>query len=133
MLETDQARALVEGAEERGYIEPAEFEAFTLELDLNEEEVEELTRELERIGLEVGQPAADGETDKAKEKAAAEAEPEPAPAAELSGAADSLQLFLADVGRHKLLTAAQEVILAKAIERGDDRAKRPARGRRKAS
>ena len=38
----------------------------------------------------------------------------------MSGAADSLQLFLADVGRHKLLTAADEVILAKA-----DRARRP--------
>ena len=37
----------------------------------------------------------------------------------LSGSADSLQLFLADVGRHKLLTAADEVTLAKRIERGD--------------
>jgi RNA polymerase primary sigma factor len=35
------------------------------------------------------------------------------------GAADSLQLFLADISRHKLLTAAEEVMLAKAIERGD--------------
>ena len=41
-----------------------------------------------------------------------------------TGAADSLQLFLADVGRHKLLTAAEEVYLAKAIERGDPTAKR---------
>ncbi len=41
-----------------------------------------------------------------------------------SGAADSLQLFLADVGRHKLLTAAEEVALAKRIERGDPVAKR---------
>ena len=40
-----------------------------------------------------------------------------------SGAADSLQLFLADVGRHKLLTAAEEVVLAKAIERGDPSAR----------
>ena len=119
MLETDQARALVEGAEERGYIETAEFEAWALELDLNEQEVEELTRELERIGLEIGQPTAATEAE--KEKAA---EPEPAPAAEPSGAADSLQLFLADVGRHKLLTAAEEVMLAKQIERGDPTAKR---------
>ena len=42
----------------------------------------------------------------------------------MSGAADSLQLFLADVGRHKLLTAAEEVSFAKAIERGDPTAKR---------
>jgi RNA polymerase primary sigma factor len=36
---------------------------------------------------------------------------------------DSLQLFLKDVGRVDLLTAAQEVELAKRIERGDHRAK----------
>ena len=43
------------------------------------------------------------------------------PALEFS--ADSLQLFLKDVGRVSLLTAAQEVELAKRIERGDHRAK----------
>jgi RNA polymerase primary sigma factor len=42
----------------------------------------------------------------------------------VSGAADSLQLFLADVGRHKLLTRREEVALAKRIERGDPVAKR---------
>ncbi len=119
LLDSDQAKALVEGAEERGYLEPAELEAFSLEHDLNEDEVEELTRELERIGLEVRQPAAEAEKEAEKEKA-----PEPAEQHVLSGSADSLQLFLADVGRHKLLTAAEEVTLAKAIERGDPVAKR---------
>jgi RNA polymerase primary sigma factor len=38
-------------------------------------------------------------------------------------ATDALQLFLKDVGRVELLTAAQEVELAKRIERGDHRAK----------
>jgi len=37
--------------------------------------------------------------------------------------ADSLQLFLKDVGKVDLLTAAQEVELAKRIEKGDHRAK----------
>jgi len=37
---------------------------------------------------------------------------------------DSLQLFLKDIGRVQLLTAAQEVELAKRVERGDDAAKR---------
>src|SRR5213595_4087358 len=37
--------------------------------------------------------------------------------------ADSLQLFLKDVGKVELLTAAQEVELAKRIERGEHRAK----------
>jgi RNA polymerase primary sigma factor len=36
---------------------------------------------------------------------------------------DSLQLFLKDIGKVNLLTAAQEVELAKRIERGDHRAK----------
>jgi RNA polymerase primary sigma factor len=119
LLDSDQAKALVEGAEERGYLEAAELEAFSLEHDLNENEVEELTRELERIGLEVRQPAVEAEKEAEKEKPAEPVEPHV-----LSGSADSLQLFLADVGRHKLLTAAEEVTLAKAIERGDPVAKR---------
>jgi RNA polymerase primary sigma factor len=119
LLETESARTLVEGAEERGYIEPSDFEAFVLEHDLNDDEIEQLTRELETIGLEVGKPAEEAEA-AATEAAAAKAyEAEP-----VSGAADSLQLFLADVGRHKLLTAHEEVVLAKGIERGDERAKR---------
>jgi RNA polymerase primary sigma factor len=48
-------------------------------------------------------------------------EPEEEPELELS--TDSLQLFLKDVGRVDLLTAAQEVELAKRIERGDHGAK----------
>ena len=58
MLESEQIRAIVEGAEERGFIDPADIEAFAAEVELNDQEVEELTRELERTGLEIGQPAA---------------------------------------------------------------------------
>jgi len=118
LLETEGARALLEAGEERGWIEPAELEAFAVEHDLGDPEVEELTRELERIGLEVREPVTEEKNKKAQ--------PEPViyEADVPSGAGDSLQLFLADVGRHKLLTAAEEVTLAKAIERGDDRAKR---------
>src|SRR5690348_833015 len=42
--------------------------------------------------------------------------------ADLEFSTDSLQLFLKDIGRVDLLTAAQEVELAKRIERGDHRA-----------
>ena len=121
LFESDQTKALVERSEERGFIEPAEFEAFVLEHDLNDQESEALQRELETIGLEVGQPQQKGEAAE-KEKEVAENEVWAAEA--LTGAADSLQLFLADVGRHKLLTAAEEVTLAKQIERGDPVAKR---------
>jgi RNA polymerase primary sigma factor len=117
LLESEQARVMLEGAEERGYVLPAELEVFALEHDLADEEVEALTRELEAIGLEVGPPAAADETEAATPALNLEA-------AEISGAADSLQLFLADVGKHKLLTAAEEVTLANRIERGDPIAKR---------
>ena len=116
LLESEQAKVMLEGAEERGFVEQAELEALALEHDLAEDEVEQLTRELEAIGLEVGQPRAEE-----AERAVAAAQPE---AHELVASADSLQLFLADVGRHRLLTAADEVLLAKAIERGDPTAKR---------
>ncbi len=42
---------------------------------------------------------------------------------ELEVSTDSLQLYLKDIGKVELLTAAQEIELAKRIERGDDRAK----------
>jgi len=98
---------------------PAELEAFALEHDLADDEVELLTRELETTGLEVREPAEEPEPEKP-----AAPEPAAAPAQAMVGAADSLQLFLADIGRHKLLTAAEEVMLAKGIERGDLTAKR---------
>ena len=42
---------------------------------------------------------------------------------ELPSSAGSLDLFLNEIGRHPLLTAAEEVVLAKAVERGDEAAK----------
>ena len=109
LLESEHARMFVEGAEERGFVEPAEIEAFALEHDLGEEDAEQFQRELEAIGLEIRQPVE--QNDAKAEKAEKVAEPQPQV---LVGSADSLQLFLADIGRHKLLTAAEEVTLAKA-------------------
>jgi len=118
LLETEGARSLVEAAEERGHVEPTELEAFALEHDLDDADVEQLTRELEAIGLEVSDSRSEEE---AKPAPAEQKTPNPDV---IVGSADSLQLFLADVGRHKLLTASEEVTLAKAIERGDMLAKR---------
>ena len=116
LLETEGARAFVEAAEERGHVGSTELEAFALEHDLDDADVEQLTRELEAIGLEVGEPRSEEE--------AKPVEPKTPNPDVVVGSADSLQLFLADVGRHKLLTASEEVTLAKAIERGDLLAKR---------
>ena len=120
LLESEHARTFVEGAEERGFVEPAEIEAFALEHDLGEEDAEQFQRELEAIGLEIRQPVEETETKAEKpEEKVVEAPPQV-----LVGSADSLQLFLADIGRHKLLTASEEVMLAKQIEKGDLLAKR---------
>ena len=117
LFESEHVKALMERAEEHGgQLEAPELEAFVLEHDLGEEDAELLQRELEAHNIEITQPDADSDKDEA---AAKQYEAGP-----VSGAADSLQLFLADVGRHKLLTAAEEVALAKRIERGDPVAKR---------
>jgi RNA polymerase primary sigma factor len=113
LLDTQQGRTFLENSEERGYVEPAELEALQIELDLADEDVADLTHELETLGLEIGAPR-----EEAEEEAA------PLAADPVAGAGDSLQLFLADVGRHKLLTASEEVMLAKCIETGDPLAKR---------
>ena len=111
LLDNEQVRSLLDIAEERGFIEPAELEALALELDLGEDDLALFTAELEAIGLEIGPPREE------VEEVALAASP-------VIGAADSLQLFLADVGRHRLLTASEEVTLAKRIEQGDPIAKR---------
>src|SRR4051812_20602813 len=122
LLETESARTLMDGAEERGYVESTQLEAFALEHELSALDVEELRRELERLGMEIREAEAvvveEEQVDAAEAAAMAKMD------ASASGAGDSLQLFLADVGRHKLLTAHEEVTLAKAIERGDGLAKR---------
>src|SRR5207302_1244049 len=79
------------------------------------DELERLTAELEERGVEVR--AADAAAD--DEAPAAEAAAE-----HVAGAtSDSLQLFLNEVGRYRLLTAAEEIALAKRVERGDLAAK----------
>jgi RNA polymerase primary sigma factor len=112
LLENEHVRSFLDVSEERGFVEPTELEALALELDMGDDEVAAFTTELEAIGLEIGPPREEVE----------EVSLAVDPAAH--GAGDSLQLFLADVGRHRLLTASEEVTLAKAIEKGDPLAKR---------
>jgi RNA polymerase primary sigma factor len=121
LLDIEQVRSLFEASEERGFVELAELDALAAELDMSDEEVAWIQSELESIGLEVPvaqAAAAEDEADEA-ELDGIDLSVEPA-----VGTGDSLQLFLADVGRHKLLTASEEVMLAKRIEQGDVAAKR---------
>jgi RNA polymerase primary sigma factor len=110
LLELEQVRSLLDVAEERGFIEPSELEALAQELEFGDEEMAVFTHEIEALGLEIGAP-------QEAEEVSLAVDPVP-------GAGDSLQLFLADVGRHRLLTASEEVMLAKRIEEGDPLAKR---------
>ena len=104
--------------DERGTVRQVEIEALALEHDLDEAEVAELVHELDARGVERIEP---------EDETATETETASAPAldltAEPSGTTDSLQLFLNEIGRHQLLTAAEEVALAKRVERGDLAAK----------
>ncbi len=110
MLEEDAARALVRQGREAGYLTHEEIGLALDELDLDTVQVDEFYQALEELHIEVLE-------DKRDE---AELDLEPV-AHEVS--TDSLQLFLKDIGRVPLLTAAQEVELSKRIERGDHRAK----------
>jgi RNA polymerase primary sigma factor len=134
LFESDQLRGIVERSEERGWVDPTELEALALELELSDPDIEQVTTQLETLGIEIGVPpiapadlpaTAAGSDEPGEAEVAAEIEVEAAWTTEAAaGYGDSLQLFLADVGKHKLLTAAQEVMLAKQIERGDPVAKR---------
>ena len=110
VLETDEAKGLLETGREAGSLSTEEIALALGELDLDAGQMDEFYAALEEQQIDV----VDG------------AEPEEeldlkAEAREVS--TDALQLFLKDVGRVDLLTAAQEVELAKRIERGDHRAK----------
>jgi hypothetical protein len=57
LFETDQLKSIVERSEERGWVDPAELEGFVTEQELAAEEIEQVTRELEAMGLEIGAPS----------------------------------------------------------------------------
>jgi len=84
-----------------------ELESLAETHELEAEDLEALSAALEERGVEIREPA---------EEPTYEADPTPA-------SADSLQMFMNEIGRYPLLTAAEEVALAKRVERGDRAAK----------
>jgi RNA polymerase primary sigma factor len=112
VLETDEARALLETAQAAGSISTEEVALALDELGLEPGQIEDVFRALEELQVEIIGPPTDPE---AKEESRSEE------VREVS--TDALQLFLKDIGRVELLTASEEVELAKRIERGDHRAK----------
>ena len=110
VLEHEELRPLLESAEASGTIRRLELTELLELHELAPLKVDALERELEARGFEL--------VDEPQEKQ----EPAPSPPP-VESTTDALQLFLREAGHHALLTAAQEVSLAKRIERGDALAK----------
>src|SRR3954464_4277235 len=95
------AERLVEESADRGFIEEKDIQAFADEHELPEEELAALRTSLEERDVLLRPGARAGS------------------APGRSGTLDPLQLFMDSAGKHRLLTAADEVTLAKRIEKGD--------------
>jgi RNA polymerase primary sigma factor len=132
IAELDEIRQLIAAGQERGYLTFAEIEASLEEVDASKEQLEELRALLDEAGIDVVE--ADGRLAKSGEGAVERADEEtvdPQPDQPkkvqvdltVEPSLDSLRLYLRAIGRVNLLTAEQEVMLAKRIERGDMAAK----------
>ena len=130
LAEPEELRGLIALGRERGYLTFEQIAVSLEEVEVTKGQIAGLHAHLLEIGVEVvsAEAGADGEVAGA---------PKPRPAEPSNGAApkgdldlsvepslDSLRLYLRSIGQVELLTAAQEVDLAKRIERGDMIAKR---------
>src|SRR5450759_44506 len=121
VLCTDEVRGLLEEGREQGYLDGAHIAATLRDVDLTPEQLEEIHGVFADLGIDVIE----------SEGAAAEPEPvveeETAPKLDLSVKSttnDPVRMYFREMGRVPLLTAEEEVSLAKRIERRDMDAKR---------
>jgi RNA polymerase primary sigma factor len=110
VLASDEGQRLLEVGYRTGQLDADELALALDELDLEPAQIDEFYASLEEAQIAVVHADVPDE-------AQPEVEPEP----EIT--TDALQLFLKDIGKVPLLTAAQEVELAKRIERGEHAAK----------
>jgi RNA polymerase primary sigma factor len=110
-----QARldALLERGEDQGCVNLSELSMLVSQLDLDDDDVGELHNRLDELGIAV--------TDDCGRAGVATTSYMPHDLS--TSTTDALQLFLNELGRYPLLTAADEIELAKRIERGDLTAK----------
>jgi RNA polymerase primary sigma factor len=109
-------QAFLEKAEERGLVEEVELETLAFEHDLDEDELAAIRAELGVREVEiVAAVVSDEDATTGPER--------PVLSTREIVTTDSLTLFMNEIGRHQLLTAAEEVELAKRVERGDREAK----------
>src|SRR5205809_6178150 len=110
----EQIAALLEHGEEQGCLNLSEFSEFVQEHELDEEQLTPLSEELDARHIDLTDDCARSET---------EAESTFVNGDLAVATTDALQLFLNEAAKWPLLTAEEEVELAKQIERGDHQAK----------
>jgi RNA polymerase primary sigma factor len=132
ITELDELRPLIAVGQERGYLTFTEVESCLEEVEVTKEQVQQLHAYLDEHGIAVvgsdGRLAkSDGGSVEASARGRSEPDREQSKKVELDltvePSLDSLRLYLRSIGRVSLLTAEQEVMLARRIERGDMRAK----------
>jgi RNA polymerase primary sigma factor len=112
-MNTSHIEALISRGDELGCLNLSEVSELTHELDLSDDEAQALADRLEARGIDVSD-------DCGRE---ADAPPTYANGELATMTGDALQLFLRDIRRYPLLSAEDEIELAKRIERGDLEAK----------
>ncbi len=128
IVELDELRPLIAEGHERGFLTFDEIASCLEEVEVTKEQIQELHLYLDDQGIDVigsdGRPAK-SENGSVEASAAAVAEPQPDQRKKIEidltvePSLDSLRLYLRSIGRVHLLTAEQEVLLARRIERGD--------------
>lgn len=130
LAELDELRAVLADGKERGYLTYEELAACLEETEVTKEQIQALHHHLVEHGIDVvsadGRPAV-SELGKVEAAAAGQKDPVAPKKVEIDltvePSLDSLRLYLRSIGRVDLLTAEEEVSLAKRIERGDMSAK----------
>ena len=122
--ESEELRLLITQGRERGYLTFEQIAATLEEIEVTKEQVRGLHAYLIEHGVDV--IAEDGLTayKEAREGGAPGQAKKPELDLTVEPSLDSLRLYLRSIGRVELLTAEQEIELAKRIERGDMLAKR---------
>jgi RNA polymerase primary sigma factor len=122
----DEITHLMAQGHEQGYLDIGDIQEQLKDVELTPEQLEAMLFFLHDQGVEVVETR-DGDTSDGRSEAPAAEEIAPAPldvAAPTGASTDSLRLYLREMGKVQLLTAAEEVSLAKRIERHDMAAKR---------